>query len=204
MTSLWQVDPTLERWMSFQNLCSHFNTIPIRMSFFTTFDKIISNFIWNKKRPRIRLFCSGQNQMEGWDYSCSLILGSVWKAGRGSFLGTDHSCGLTSLNALLFSPMPLSLHYVRNNPIVSQPLKIWCGMRKLFGCHSGSLLAPVYPNHLFSPSVMDDSFEVWKRSGIINMKALFIDKTFPTFRQLQRKLNFPQSHLFKFFQWQLC
>ena len=189
--------------------------IVIRRSFFTTLDKIISSFIWNKKRSRIRNAFLQRPKPDGgmglpnlqlYYWTCNIRALSFWvqfdkQDENPLWVQMEHSsCGLTSLNALLFSPMPLSLHYVKNNPIVTQSLKIWSGMRKQFGWHSGSLLAPVYPNHLFSPSVMDESFDVWKRNGIFNMKALFIDKTFPTFGQLQRKFNLLQSHLFKFFQ----
>ena len=109
-----------------------------------------------------------------------------------------NSCYLIALTALLFSPMPLSLQYVRNNPIVTQSLKLRSIIRKNYGWQNGSLLVPVHPSHLFSPSIRDDSHGIWSQGGVDNMKALFIDKIFHTFEQLRHTFNLPQSNLFRF------
>lgn len=154
-----------------------FQTIPIliRKSFFTSIDKIISTFIWNKKRPRIwkaylqRLKPSGGMGLPNFKlyyWACNLHAFSFWshfdkQAESPIWVQMEHnSCYLTSLIALLFSPMPLSLQYVRNNPIVTQSLKLWSIIRKNYGWQSGSLLAPVHPTQLFSPSIRDDSYGI--------------------------------------------
>ena len=71
--------------------------------------------------------------------------------------------------------------------------------RKNYGWQSGSLLAPVHPSHLFSPSIMDDSYGIWRQGGV-DMKALFIDNKCLTFEQLRHKFNLPQAHFFRLFQ----
>ena len=83
---------------------------------------------------------------------------------------------------------------MRNNPIVTQSLKLWSIIRKNYGWQSGSLLGPVHPSHLFSPSIRDDSYGIWRQGGVDNMKALFVDYIFPSFGQLRHKFNLPQSH----------
>lgn len=139
-------------------------------------------------------------------WACNLHAFSFWshfdkQAESPIWVQMEHnSCYLTSLIALLFSPMPLSLQYVRNNPIVTQSLKLWSIIRKNYGWQSGSLLAPVHPTQLFSPSIRDISYGIWSQGGVDNMKALFIDNIFPTFEILRHTFNFPQSHFFRFLQ----
>ncbi len=77
---------------------------------------------------------------------------------------------------------------------------MWSGIWRNYGWHIGSLLTPAYPNYLFSLSVIDNFFNTWKRSGIVNVKALYIGGIFPTFEQLQNKFNLPQSHSFRYLQ----
>ena len=63
-----------------------------------------------------------------------------------------------------------------------------------------SVRAPIVANHVFSPSLSDSLFTVWHRNGIKSFKHLYIDGIFPTFEQIRRKFNLPQSHFFRFLQ----
>jgi len=76
-------------------------------------------------------------------------------------------------------------------------LYIWCSMLKI---KKHSVRAPIVANHVFSPSLSDSLFTVWHRNGIKSFKHLYIDGIFPTFEQIRRKFNLPQSHFFRFLQ----
>lgn len=73
------------------------------------------------------------------------------------------------------SVLSISQQYVKNNPIV----KVWkYGIRKKLGWQIGSLLSPVYPSHFFSPSVIDDTFNMWRKNRIVKVKALYTGERF--------------------------
>lgn len=57
-----------------------------------------------------------------------------------------------SLHSLLTTRLPLKLHDISQNPVVSHSLKIWTQFRKHFGLDEPSTLVPVFKNNLFPPS----------------------------------------------------
>lgn len=110
----------------------------------------------------------------------------------------------TSPGALLFSSLPMPSEFVNTNPVVRQSLKIWTKIRQHFGWHGNSLLAPLCANHHFHPTLLDSSFQLWTRNGIIKMKDLHINGMFPSFKLLRNKFSLPQTHFFRFLQIRIC
>ena len=104
------------------------------------------------------------------------------------------------MSALIFSSLPIPFEYAKSNPVVKESLKIWTKIRRHFGWHAKSLLAPLCANHHFHPSLLDNSFQLWAHNGVSKMKDLYIDAIFPSFESLRSKLELPQSHFFRFLQ----
>ncbi|KAF3859875.1 hypothetical protein F7725_000130 [Dissostichus mawsoni] len=83
-----------------------------------------------------------------------------------------------------------------SNPIVLSTLKIWYQFRKHFKFSSAPLQGPVDMNHLFTPSLMDCVFSLWKRKGIRSLQDLFVNNSFSSFQTLASRCSLPASHLF--------
>lgn len=180
-----------------------FQCIPIfiNKSFFRQLDREISRFIWNKKPPRIkkdflqrpkRVGGMGLPNFQYYYWPCNIRTLSFWAqppepGDQSAWLQIEHaSCQPSSLGALLFSSLPLPCEFAKSNPIVKQSLKIWTKIRQHFGWQGNSFLAPLCANHHFHPSILDSSFQLWTRNGIIKMKDLYINGVFPSFELLRK------------------
>jgi len=60
-------------------------------------------------------------------------------------------------------------------------------------------LAPVYSNPLFTPSIMDNAFLIWRDKGILSFNNIYIDDKFAYFGQLAQAYNLP-STFFRYLQ----
>ena len=128
-----------------------FQCIPIFLtkSFFTSIDKLISEFIWIKKNPRIRKSMLQRHRQHGglslpnfqiyyWSANIKVML--CWKelSSQGTvpkWLQLENaSCGPTSLYALLCSKLPQTepVSKYSSNPIIKHSVKIWTQIRHSF------------------------------------------------------------------------
>lgn len=134
--------------MFFQNLCSYFKWLPYYYG--NPFSRpLTESFLFSSGTRRGlelgKLTYSGWNQVEVWDYLISNITIGMACNTRALFFWTHFDkhaespiwaqmehilCYLTSLVVLLFSQMPLSLQYVKNNPIATQSSEILSTIRK--------------------------------------------------------------------------
>ena len=102
------------------------------------------------------------------------------------------SWGSSSLMSLLCFPMTISPS-VHSDSIV---LKYWTQFKQqLIPC-----LAPVYSNPLFTLSIIDNAFSIWRDKGIVSFNHLYIDGKFTSFGQLAQAYNLPSSHFFRYLQ----
>lgn len=190
-----------------------FQCIPIyiKKSFFHDIDKIISAFIWNNKTPRIRkLFLQRLKSVGGmglpdiklYYWACNIRMAAYWlQKHPPTWVKMEaHSCLPSSPSALLLSPLSRGSLGHLQNPVVIHTLKIWSQIRKNYGWQAGSLLSPLTHNHCFAPSFNNSMFDNWVDRGIHTFMDLFMDKTFPSFAQLQDKFDMPNSHFFKYLQ----
>lgn len=73
-----------------------------------------------------------------------------------------------SLQALLYSPLISSTTFYTTNKIVFSCLKIWFQFRRYFGLQAHSLQSSIDANHIFPPSLLDNTFLLWEKLGIKN------------------------------------
>lgn len=196
-----------------------FQCIPIFLSksFFSSIDKLISEFIWNKKNPRIRKSMLQRHREHGglslpnfqiyyWAANIKVML--YWKElpSQGNVPKwlqlEDLSCDPTSLRALLCSKLPLAepVSKYTSNPIIKHSVKIWTQFRRSFSLTNFSISAPIVRNHSFKPSIIDGAFNIWTRKGITSIKDLFSEGVFMSFEQVRLKFDIPHSHFFRFLQ----
>lgn len=134
-------------------------------------------------------------------WSCNIRCFSFWCCARGAgwVEMEDQSCFPTSLKALIYSTLP-TLGIKPKNPIVSHSLKIWTQIRKHFHWKECSVHAPLRNNHIFTPSLLDFTFNHWDLKGIHSIQDLFTNKIFSTFQQLQIKFGIHNKDFFKYLQ----
>lgn len=190
-----------------------FQCIPLYLpkSFFKSIDKALIAFIWDGKKPRIRLELLQRPKIQGglalpnfchyyWASNVQKIMDSVHTPARDWCQLEAASCISTSLRALVTSGLPLSFLQFTNNPIVINTLKIWAQFRQTFGFKNLLHLSPIHSNHLFPPARLDPAFIHWQRKGIHNFKDMYINSTFASFGDLSHKFGLPRSSLFRYFQ----
>ena len=196
-----------------------FQSIPVFLTkfFFKTVNSLISAFIWSNKSPRIRKSILEKPRPQGgmalpnfifYYWSANIRALMYWmKAVDGpdvpEWLSLESSsCDPTSLSALLCSKLPPQkpTSYYSSNPIVIQSVKIWNQFRRSFELNDFCLHAPIVRNHMFTPSISDGAFGVWRRGGILTVHDLYIDNVFASFEQLVNKYGIPRSHFFRYLQ----
>uniref|UniRef100_A0A3P8NB56 ribonuclease H n=1 Tax=Astatotilapia calliptera TaxID=8154 RepID=A0A3P8NB56_ASTCA len=114
------------------------------------------------------------------------------------------SCTSSSLEALLFSPLPRKPSHFTQNPVVQSSLRVWSQLRSHFKYISASVHMPITQNHLFTPGLIDGTYVQWKHHGINTFKDLYKDGTFLTFLDLCSETNLPATNLFRYFQARHC
>ena len=189
-----------------------FQCIPLYITkkFFTKLDSLISQFIWNRKNPRIKkaylqrpkeLGGMGLPRFRFYYWSCNIRAISFWCNVRGVDWAEmeNQSCHLTSLQALIFASLKTTVPKLKN-PVVSHSVKIWLQIRKHFKWQEISVLTPITQNHEFPQALQEISFVQWKAKGINTIQDLFIDKIFGTFDQLCGKYQLSKTDFFKYLQ----
>ena len=100
------------------------------------------------------------------------------------------------------SPAP-TVH--SSSVVVKNCLQIWNQFRWHFGLQVIPVLAPVHSNPLFTPSVIDKVFKIWKDLGIVSIKQLYISGIFASFDQLTQAFNLqPTISFFIFASQRFC
>ena len=142
-----------------------FQHIPIfiRQSFFQQLDQTISSFLWLNKPPRIRKAVLQLPKKLGglalpnpiqYYWACKINKLINW-IDRGvdigpSWVQLELRSSKFSLQSLLTARLPLKIHNISQNPVVTNSLKIWIQFRKHYGLNEPSTLAPVVKKHIYS------------------------------------------------------
>lgn len=194
-----------------------FQCIPcfLTKTFFAKIDSVVSSFIWNNKRPRIRKLFLQRPKITGgmalpnfqiyyWAANIRCLLYWFWDPSQNNAPGWLHiessSCSPVSLSALLCSSIPLHSPQACQNPVLLHSLKIWSQFRKHYGLVSLSIHAPIMANRLFPASLLDHTFSQWFQSGVLNIKTLFKDGIFMSFDQVRETFDLPSNNFFRYLQ----
>lgn len=144
-----------------------FQCLPIYLprSFFNLINSIKSTFIWAGKWARANKSLLQMSRSLGglglpnllWCYraaNAQKIL--LWfTSPQHSWCQLEANSSPASLEALVFSTLPLSLTYLTSNPIVTNTFKIWTQIRRQCGWLSLPQTTPLCNNHLFVPAKID-------------------------------------------------
>lgn len=194
-----------------------FQCLPIFIpqSFFFKIDKLISEFVWNKKTPRLRRPLLQRPKSQGglalpnfrfYYWACNLRAVQFWLHFEGSasppawIVMESQSAKPASLSALVHAPVNHPISPYSKSIIVKSTVRVWRQFRRYFGLQAPSRLAPLAPNLLFHPSIIDGAFSSWQARGIKAIKDLYNDDIFSSFQQLSDKLALPKNNFFRYLQ----
>lgn len=190
-----------------------FQCLPVFIpkSFFKSVNQSITSFIWGNKIPRVKKTILQRDREVGglglpsfihyyWASNIQKILFWLHRSDTNWCLLEAQFCRSTSLQALVYSSLPVQLSRFISNPVVLSTLKIFNQFRCHYKLTSASVLGPIYKNHLFPPSTLDSTFKQWSLNGLIYIKDLYTDNIFDSFENVCKRYNLPRSSFFKYLQ----
>lgn len=151
----------------------YFQTIPLPLppSFFDNLNKMISQFIWNNRRARLRLkLLYLPNERGGMQIPELPICNYLYSA---------------------------DLHKLKKqtkNPFLKNTIVVWHTAHKRGRNYKKSQFTPLWNNDQFIPGRNDGGFKLWKNKGIQAIKDLYINGKLLTFNDLSEKYQLPTKH----------
>lgn len=196
-----------------------FQAIPffIPLSYFKHLESIITQFIWANKTARINkkhlnkpkdLGGFGLPNFKYYYWAANLNTLAWWRKtylveqrDKPEWLAIeDASCNMTSLPALLNSPIKIDTTNIKGNIIISNSIKIWKQIKAHLKIPEMYLDSPICNNHAFPPGLNDLFFSKWKDKGILTIQDLYKGGTFSSFEQLKQNYNLTPSNFFRYLQ----
>lgn len=190
-----------------------FQSLPIKISTatFIMLNKFLSKFIWQNKRPRIKLktlMCSkelgGLNfpNLKNYYYAAQLRSMVAWVRREEDSIWCkmeQGDCQDIFLDTILFiNPDTLSQHKKKvTNEWVKSTLSIWLNIRKLLNIpNSICRLIQIHHNPEFPPS---PGLKVWAQKGLKMLGQIMESGNLMSFQQLQEKYE-PAKDFYKYLQ----
>ncbi|KAF3847910.1 hypothetical protein F7725_020938, partial [Dissostichus mawsoni] len=101
-------------------------------------------------------------------------------------------CLPSSLGAIVMSPVRLKKSYYNNNLIIHNTIQIWRQITKQLKLRALSFHVPLSSNPLFTPSIMDGTFDRWRELEWV-ASAIYTSV-------LQEKYGLARADFFKYLQ----
>ena len=193
-----------------------FQSIPLQppSNLFPKLKEMTTNFIWNNKRPRLRLtllylpFERGGLKVPNfiWYYWAAQISAAMFWF---SDISTIPWVSIENVNT---SPLPLKLYLYSNtltnllkdthNPFVKNTIRVWYKIQSYFKIDPViSGFTPIWGNSRFSPGKRDLGFKLWAERGISKVMDMYNeDGLLYSFDDLKTIYNIPSKHFFKYLQ----
>lgn len=185
--------------------------IDIPKSTFDKLDKLIARFIWQNKRPRIRLktlqlLKSGGGlklpNLQYYFWAAQMRPISIWiqDLTNTRWLDIEKSLCARPLQTLLFLDIPLN--EVQMSEWTRATLKIWRKIKLSFGLPKViSALTNIGFIKDFAPSHSDTRFQRWsERHRLKNLYQLHKEGIFKSFNQLREEFTLPNTDYFRYLQ----
>ena len=193
-----------------------FQNIPLSppVGFFPMMEKLFRNFIWNSRRPRLRLSLLYLPYDRG-GLRCPNILWYYWAAQLRTMMFYYSEEGSPSWRNMesdsLKLPLPTYLHSnsfkmlkkSTINPIVKNMIIVRAEVKAfIWDTLPISRFSPIWGNSEFAPGRADGGFKLWADKGVKQLKDVFDSKSgnLLSFEDLVARYNIPRTHFFKFLQ----
>lgn len=192
-----------------------FQSLPIVVSgaFLKKLDKIISRFLWQNKKARVKYkMLLGKKEKGGlnlpnlrnYHWAAQLRALIMWITKEKDSIWVEmeqNSCQKVSLESLPFLNERAWRGLRVGNEWIKGTMKTWSAVRKnLKLSNSVSRATKIAKNPDFVPSVMDSGFVKWADKGLIYIEQILQGQTMKSFTQLQREFNLPSHDFYKFLQ----
>lgn len=193
----------------FQNI-----PLPPPKHLFMRLNKLFTNFIWNSRRPRLRLSLLYLPFDRG-GLMCPNVLWYYWAAQLRTMMFYFSSEGTPSWvnmeSAEVTHGLPLNMYiYSANlkyhrkhcsNPILLNMINVWYMVKKYLGISNDlSCFSPIWGNTDFKPGRLDAGFKSWADKGIRAIHNLYSSNKLMSFEEIVNKFNIPKNHFFKYLQ----
>lgn len=171
-------------------------------------DKMISKFIWQKKRPRIRLKTLQSPKSDGglklpnlryyfWAAQMKPLIVWIQNDTFTRWLNIEKSMCPESLENLAFLDTPTK----EMADWTKTTLKIWNKIRSAFGLPKVlSSLTNIGLMKTFTPNNLDSGFRKWSDHGLNYLHQLVKDDNLKTFAQLKNEFDLPRTDFFRYLQ----
>ena len=180
---------------------------------FNLLQKLFSKFIWNNKRPRLRLsllylpYDRGGLQLPNleWYYWAAQIRAAMFYFERNLppawVLIESHLVNIP-LNLYIYSANKQKLIKHTNNPFLKNSLTVWHNaLAYLRETNKLYPFSPIFGNNDFIPGRADSGFKIWASKGIAKIADLYNDNlVLMSFEELKSKYGIPAKHFFKYLQ----
>ena len=192
-----------------------FQSLPVRVpaSTLNMLDKLISTFIWQKKRPRVRLKTIhlpkdkgglGLPNLKNYYWAAQINAIVAWIGNDREAIWTQieqDSVRGTSLSVLPFIDIKSVNKIKIKNEWIKHTLKVWTTVKKMLrGPETISRAMLIVGNIEFPPSVWDSGFRRWANKGLCTINQLFKETEFKSFPQLQEQFGLPSNDLYRYLQ----
>ncbi|KAG7519555.1 hypothetical protein JOB18_011322 [Solea senegalensis] len=170
-------------------------------------DKMISKFIWQKKRPRIRLKTL-QSPKSDEGLKLPNLRYYFWAAQmKPLILWIQNDTCTRWLNIEKMCPEPLENLAFLDTPTkemadwTKTTLKIWNKIQSAFGVPKVlSSLTNIGLMKTFTPNNLDSGFRKWSDHGLNYLHQLVKDDNLKTFEQLKNEFDLPRTDFFRYLQ----
>lgn len=187
-----------------------FQMLPVEIpqSTFDKLDKLITHFIWQKKRPRIRLKTLQLSKLDGglglpnlkyYFWAAQLKPLKVWIQNdtQTRWLNIEQSICPEPMQILPFLDTPIK----ELTDWTKITLKIWKKIQSAFGLPKTiSSLASIGFMKTFTPNNLDTAFRKWSDHGLVYVWQLFNGGNLKTFEQLKNDFELPRTDFFRYLQ----
>ena len=192
-----------------------FQSIPLAPppSLFNFLKKLFSNFIWNNKRPRLRLsllylpYDRGGLQLPNleWYYWAAQIRAGMFYFERNhppAWVSIEAHVINIPLNLYIYSANKQKLLKHTKNPFLKNTLMVWHKSLAYLGeTVKLSQFSPIFGNDDFQPGRADPGFKIWAAQGIAKVADLYNENlVLMSFEELKSKYGIPAKHFFKYLQ----
>lgn len=191
-----------------------FQSIPLHIpaSFFSSLNKNFTTFIWNNKRPRLRLsllylpYDRGGLRLPNmklyyWAAQLCAATSYFSPIDIPSWIHIENDTLELCLKSYIYSAEIKHLLKNTKNPFVRNTIFIWHQAHVALNEESKlSVLSPIWGNNTFKPAHADMGFKMWMNKGLRKIGDLYSDGVLMSFEQLSNNYNLPKKHFFKYLQ----
>ena len=189
-----------------------FLSLPIRIpeSQFSSWNKLISRFIWAGAKPRIKLRTLQLEKKQGglalpdfrqYYYAAQLRYVVYWCSPEYQAKWKNIEFKLDKLPPPVRLGAKDFLDIKENNTILRATLKTWSEIVKKNKLENDSKLL-IWPSHSsdFGPNLLDDTFIRWTERGITAICTLVEGKMFKNFDKLKQEFKLENGDLYRYLQ----